>query len=84
MIKLRMVRWEIILDHQGEPSDITKVFFVVVFRAAPAAYGSSQVKDRIGAVAAGLHHSSWQPQILNPLHKARDRTRILMDTSRVH
>ena len=31
-----------------------------------------------------LHRSSLQCQILNPLNKARDRTRILMDTSRVH
>ena len=30
-----------------------------------------------------LHHSSQQHQILNPLSKARDRTRILMDPSRV-
>ena len=30
-----------------------------------------------------LHHSSWQCQILNPLSKARDRTCILMNTSRV-
>ena len=28
-----------------------------------------------------LHHSSWQCWILNPLSKARDQTRILMDTS---
>ena len=26
-----------------------------------------------------LHHSSRQPRILNPLSKARDQTRILMD-----
>ena len=32
----------------------------------------------------GLHHSSWQCRILNPLSGARDRTHILMDTSRVH
>ena len=31
-----------------------------------------------------LHHSSWPPQILNPLSEARDGTRILMDASRVH
>ena len=31
----------------------------------------------------GLYHSSWQRQILNPLSEARDRTRILMATSRV-
>ena len=30
-----------------------------------------------------LHHSSWQRQILNPLSEARDRTCILMDSSRV-
>ena len=28
-----------------------------------------------------LHHNSWQRQILNLLSEARDRTRILMDTS---
>ena len=28
-----------------------------------------------------LHHSSGQCQILNLLNKARDQTRILMDTS---
>ena len=27
------------------------------FKAAPAAYGSSQPRDRTGAIAAGLHHS---------------------------
>ena len=32
----------------------------------------------------GLHHSSQQCQILNPLSKARDQTRVLMDTNRVH
>ena len=30
-----------------------------------------------------LHHSSEQCHILDPLNKARDRTHILMDTSRV-
>ena len=30
-----------------------------------------------------LHHSSRQRQILSPLIEARDRTRILMDTSLV-
>ena len=33
-------------------------FFVIsLFRAAPAAYGGSQVRGQIGAIAAGLHHS---------------------------
>ena len=31
-----------------------------------------------------LYHSSWQCWILNPLSRARDRTQVLMDTSRVH
>ena len=31
-----------------------------------------------------LHHSSRQHQILNPVIKARDRTRILTDTSWIH
>ena len=31
--------------------------FFFLFRAAPAAYGSSGARGRIGAVAAGLHHS---------------------------
>ena len=30
-----------------------------------------------------LHHSSWQCRILSPLREVRDRTRNLMDTSRV-
>ena len=30
-----------------------------------------------------LHHSSWQPQVLNPLTEARDGTYVLMDTCRV-
>jgi len=31
--------------------------FFFFFRAAPTAYGGSQAKGRIGAAAAGLHHS---------------------------
>ena len=56
--------------------------------AAPVAYGGSQARGLIGAVATGLyiratasqdpshvcklHHSSWQCWILNPLSEARD------------
>ena len=32
-------------------------FFFGISRATPMAYGGSQVRGRIGAVAAGLHHS---------------------------
>ena len=62
------------------------------------AYGGSQARSVIGAVAAGLHHShsnlgsihacslhhsSWQHRILNPVNKARDRTHNLMVLSRI-
>ena len=30
------------------------------------------------------HHGSWPCRITNPLSKARDRTRVLMDTSQIH
>ena len=33
------------------------LFYFVLFGASPAAYGGSQARGRIGAVAAGLHHS---------------------------
>ena len=55
------------------------VLFFHLFRAAPAAYGASQARGQIRAT--GLHHSSWQHWILNPLSKARDQTCILRDTS---
>ena len=35
-------------------------FSLFFFRAAPVAYGGSQVKGLIGAVAGGLRHSSQQ------------------------
>ena len=38
--------------------DCKKIFFFLYFsRAAPAAYGGSQARGLIGAVAAGLRHS---------------------------
>ena len=72
-------------------------FFFLLFRATPAAYGDSEARGRIGAVAAGyatttppdpshlcdLHHSSWQCRALNPLSEARDQTCVLMDASPV-
>ena len=67
-----------------------------LFRATPAAYGGSQARDLIRAVAAGLRHSHARskprlqptPQLMatpdvNPLSKARDRTLNLMVPSRV-
>ena len=47
----------------GEEDLFIFYFFVFcLFRAAPAAYGGSQARGLIGAVAAGLHHSYKQCQ----------------------
>ena len=60
------------------------IFCLFVFSgAAPVAYGGSQARGLIGAVAAGLRHSSWQCQILNPLCEARDQTWNLMVPHRI-
>ena len=74
------------------------IFYFCLFRAAYTAYGNSQARGPIGAIAAGLCHtmampdlsqicklpqSLWQCWILNPLSGARDWTHILMDTSQI-
>ena len=43
-------------------------FFFCLFRATPAAYGDSQARGQIGAVAAGLHHSHSNAGSDPPLH----------------
>ena len=73
--------------------------FVLLFRAALMAYGSSQARDRIGATATSLRHSQSntgskpRPRPASQLmavpnlyllSKARDRTCILMDASHIH
>ena len=86
---------------QKEESGFGRGFFLSVFcifRAAPSAYGGSQPKGLIRAIAAGLHHSqatqnpshacdlhhsSPQCRILNTLSKARDRTCNLMVPSQI-
>ena len=76
----------------------TLFIYFCLFKATPAAYGSSWARHQIGAAAADLchnhsntqilaksaHDSSWQSMILNPMSKAKDQTRILMDNNRVH
>jgi len=67
--------------------------FFFLFRAALVAYGGSQARGPMRAVAAGLHHSTAMPdlsqvcdlhrssrqrRILNPLSEARDQIRNLM------
>ena len=60
--RLQVMYWDPL--HTGSSSGLGLCFFVFVFfsffslfRAAPAAYGSSQAKGQIGASAASLHHS---------------------------
>ena len=68
------------------------------FRATPMAYGGSQARGQIGAVAARLYHShsyvgskphlrpTLEPTamlVINPLSKARDGTHVLRGTSQV-
>ena len=80
------------------PSLASFLFSFCLFRAAPAAYGGSQVRGGVRSTAAGLHrnhsnarsqpclrlpHSSGQCRIINPLSKTRVRTCVLTDTSQV-
>ena len=46
---------------------LISVFVVFLFRAAPVAYGSSQAKGQIRAVAAGLYHSHSNARSEPPL-----------------
>uniref|UniRef100_A0A8D1YX47 von Willebrand factor A domain-containing protein 8 n=1 Tax=Sus scrofa TaxID=9823 RepID=A0A8D1YX47_PIG len=67
------------------PSFFLSLFlsFFLSFRAAPMAHGGSQARGRIGPTAAGLHHSSQQRRIFNPLGEARDGSCVLMDAGQI-
>lgn len=45
--------WVGLLGH----ASVIDVYIFCLFRAAPAAYGRSQVRGQIGATGAGLDHS---------------------------
>ena len=89
----------IFLTHLNFHSVISFLFFVFCFlqpilwhmevprlgvkwEPKPPAYTTATATRALRCVC-DLHHSSWQGQILNALNEARDRTRVLMDTSRV-
>ena len=55
----------------------------VEWELQPPAYTTATAR-RDPSRICDLHHSSWQHPILNPLSEARDRTRVLVDTSWVH
>ena len=86
-------------DHELQSRTSSQAALKEDWKTAPASYGSSRARGRIGAIIVGLdhshsntrsephlwpHRSSWQCLILNPLSEARDRTHILMDTSQAH
>ena len=81
------------LCHSSDSAGLFSFLFFFLsfccFRATPLAYGGSQARGQIRAIAVclsqshnkarykprlWLHHGSWQCQILNPLSEARDRT----------
>ena len=47
----------------------------------PQPHSHTAIATQDPSCTCDLHHSSWQRRILNPLSKARDGTRVLMDTS---
>jgi len=48
----------------------------------PLAYATATATQDASLIC-GLHFSSQQCRILNPLSEARDRTQVLMDTSQI-
>ena len=62
--------------------------FFGLFRSTLSACRNFQARGLIASVATSLHHSHsharFEPQILNPLSKARDQTLALKVTSGVH
>ena len=90
--------WSKSLKNSACHKPFFRFFFFLLLRAEPTAYGNSQARGQIRAVAAGLCHghsnSGSKPHlwptplllgshVLNPLSKARDQTWILMDTSQI-
>ena len=53
------------MQQHSEPFFFFFFFFFCLLRATPTAYGGSQARSQIGAIATGLCHSSQQHQILN-------------------
>ena len=53
------------------------LFFFLVFRAAPVAYGTSQAWSRSGAIAASLHHNHSNPSHICNLHHSSQQCQIL-------
>ena len=69
-------------------NSLKRNFSFSLLRTTPGAHGSFQARGQIGAAAAAYTTATarpdpghlWQRQIINQLSKARDQTRILLDT----
>ena len=63
------------------PIIMTYKFFLKIifgfFLATPMAYGCSQARDRMGAVATGLHHGYSHARSKTHLHPAPQLTAML-------
>ena len=66
VVKMTGVPWTLLSENSSMPGMYAQnlmaslfffLFFFCLFRAEPAAYGGSQARGQIGAVAAGLRHS---------------------------
>ena len=69
------------LDSGKSRANLTLISFDVLtclffFLFSFCLFGSAQARGLIGAVAAGLHHSSQQHQILDPRSKAPSQIRF--------
>ena len=65
-------------------SDLLIFFFFCLFRATPTAYGISQTRGPVGAVAAVLYQNARSESHLQPTSQLMamwDQTHNLMDTS---
>ena len=63
------------MAYRGSQAGVESELQLLVYTTATATSDPSHLCD--------LHHSSWQRRILNPLSKARDRTRNLMAPSQI-
>ena len=50
-------KWSIFKIAKCSHKSTTQFVYLFIFRAAPAAYGISQDRGEIGAIATGLYHS---------------------------
>ena len=90
--------WQLVLVHKFMSCFSLEYFFFLIFRSVSIAYGGSQARGQIWAIAlsyatttatqdpsyvCNLLHSSWKRQILNSVREARDQICVIMDASHI-